>query len=128
MDTCIQSMNKHFAQWRRQAMTSQITDATMEKRKNYRKTCNYLPVDFVLDDRLQRGLIMNISEAGASVENSADIQPGTQATMTFLESHEQGPVKTTAKVVRSFESGFAVRFDALTPRQLDAINSFINMA
>lgn len=108
-------------------MTSQTKKATMEKRKNFRKTCTYLPVDFVLEERLQRGLIMDISESGAFVENSSGIQPGAFATMTFLENHTQGPVKTTAKVVRALDTGFAVSFDSLTPTQLNAISSFVNI-
>ena len=98
-----------------------------EKRKSIRKTCTYLPVDFVFEDRLQRGLIINISQAGACVENQMEIQPGAKTTMTFLENHDEGPVKTTASIVRSFDNGFAVHFNTLTPKQQDAIKSFVEM-
>lgn len=108
-------------------MQPQSSIATMEKRKHIRKTCTYLPVDFVINDRLQRGLIVNISEAGACVENSADLAPGQLTTMTFLENHAHGPVKTTGHVVRSFDNGFAVRFDVLNPKQQEAISTFVNM-
>lgn len=108
-------------------MTSEIMESIKDKRQSLRKSCVYMPVDFVLDDRLQRGLIMNISETGACVENTSGIQTGAFATMTFLENHEFGPVKTTARVVRAFESGFAVCFDGLTPKQHNAISSFVHM-
>lgn len=107
-------------------MQSQSTVAAMEKRKHNRKSCTYLPVDFVLDNRLQRGLILNISESGACVENPAELSPGQSTTMTFLENHENGPVKTTGRVVRSFDNGFAVKFDVLNQRQQEAISTFVN--
>ncbi|MBU1171079.1 MAG: PilZ domain-containing protein [Proteobacteria bacterium] len=96
-----------------------------EKRKKYRKNCRYMPVDFVYNQRLERGLIVNISEAGACVENTGSISEGHLATMTFLENHDRGPVKTTCRIVRTFDNGFAVNFDMLTLSQAEAIHHFV---
>jgi hypothetical protein len=85
----------------------------------------FLPVDYVVDNRLLRGLIMDISETGARIENTISLMPGDFATMTFMEFHSMGPVKTRARVVRALDNGFAVHFDNLTSLQEESLASFI---
>ena len=96
-----------------------------ENRKNPRKNCMFMPVDFVCEKRLLRGLIMDISETGVRIENVLSLHPGQFTTMTFMENFSMGPVKTTGRVVRSFDNGFAVSFDVLRTDQEEAINLFV---
>ncbi|GAB6094734.1 hypothetical protein JCM14469_09860 [Desulfatiferula olefinivorans] len=102
------------------------SDDQLEKRQSKRKTCRYLPVDFVFDQRLQRGVIADISRGGARIENTLSLPAGGTTTMTFMENHDKGPVKTTCRVVRACDDGFAVEFDALTSFQADAIATFVD--
>lgn len=97
-----------------------------ENRESKRRTCQFLPVDFVFEQRLQRGLITDISRGGARIENTISLETGHTTTMTFMENQAQGPVKTTCRVVRSCDDGFAVHFDSLTPYQVEAICSFVD--
>ena len=99
---------------------------SIENRKHPRKHCLYMPVDFIFGNRLQRGLIMDISEKGARIENTLSLRPGLYTTMTFMENFPMGPVKTTGRVVRSFENGFAVNFDVLRADQEEALNLFVD--
>jgi hypothetical protein len=102
-----------------------IIDPPKENRKHPRKNCLYLPVDFVYDNRLLRGLIMDISERGARIENTVPLHAGVRTTLTFMENNPMGPVKAQGRVVRSFENGFAVNFEILTKNQEDMINYIV---
>ena len=108
-------------------MSQSMMDETMEKRKSPRKSCKYLPVDFVYNKKLLRGLIMDISETGARIENTLSLLPGKTASMTFMEDYSMGPLKTTGRVVRTFDNGFAVHFDVLTPQQEESLSEFVEM-
>lgn len=103
-----------------------MMDENKEKRKKNRKVCRYMPVDFVFEERLQRGLIVDISQTGARIENTLPLSPGQVTTMTFMENDTLGPIKTTCRVVRSFDNGFAVNFDVLTSYQAEAIGYFVD--
>lgn len=109
-------------------MQPQMIDESLDRRRKNRRNCSYLPVDFVSEKRLHRGLILDISETGARIEITSPLKPGQYATMTFLENFEKGPVKTTGRVVRSFDKGFAVHFDNLTRNQSQAIGSFVDLS
>ncbi len=98
-----------------------------ENRGAPRKPCRFLPVDYVVDNRLLRGLIMDISETGARIEKTSSLMPGDFATMTFMEFYSMGPVKTRARVVRALDNGFAVHFDNLTSQQEEVLARFIAM-
>lgn len=106
-------------------MEQSATIDVSEQRRSPRKACRFLPVDYVVDNRLLRGLIMDISETGARIENTMSLMPGDFATMTFMEFHSMGPVKTRARVVRALDNGFAVHFDNLTSLQEESLASFI---
>lgn len=109
-------------------MGNQVESSQEELRKRPRKKCTYMPVDFVYMDQLQTGLILDLSESGARIENQRQLQVGETTTMTFLENYLMGPVKTSCRVVRSFENGFAVTFDTLTMDHETAISGFVGYA
>ncbi len=108
-------------------MENSVTVENEDKRKSQRKACRFLPVDYVVEEKLFHGLIMDISTTGARIENTLSFLPGASATMTFMERSSLVPVKTRATVVRSLDNGFAVHFDGLSPRHEDSISGFVSM-
>ena len=109
-----------------ESMEQTAVNEVKDKRRALRKVCRFLPVDYVVDNRLFRGLIMDISETGARIENTMPFLPGVRATMTFMELYSLGPVKTKATVVRALENGFAVHFDSLSAHQGETISNFVS--
>lgn len=108
-------------------MDNSVRIENEDKRRAPRKVCRFLPVDYVVEDRLFHGLIMDLSTTGARIENTLSFLPGASATMTFMEPSSLGPVKTRATVVRAFDNGFAVHFDGLAPQHEDSISGFVSM-
>lgn len=99
-----------------------------EKRETPRKKCMFMPVDYAFRDGLKKGLITDISQSGAKIENLDPLPVGSHTTLTFMESTWMGPVKTRGIVIRSFDKGFAVEFDDLRSDYQSAIGKLVELA
>jgi Tfp pilus assembly protein PilZ len=76
-------------------------------RKDYKKE-----VDFVLNDRLFRGFIQNLSASGMFIETSESFSEGQRITLTFGLPEPSEHIKIAGKIVRLIpEVGFGVKFN-----------------
>jgi PilZ domain len=85
-------------------------------RKDYRKE-----VDFVLNERMFRGLIQNLSASGMFIETSESFSEGQRITLTFELPEPGEHIKVSGKIVRLIpDIGFGVKFNkviAVSPQK-----------
>jgi len=76
-------------------------------RKDYKKE-----VDFVLNDRIFRGFIQNLSSSGMFIETSESFSEGERITLTFELPEPGEHIKISGKIVRLIPCvGFGVKFN-----------------
>ena len=76
-------------------------------RKDYKKE-----VDFVLNDRIFRGFIQNLSSSGMFIETSESFSEGERITLTFELPEPGEHIKISGKIVRLIPGvGFGVKFN-----------------
>ena len=76
-------------------------------RKDYKKE-----VDFVLNKRIFKGFIQNLSASGMFIETSESFSPGQIITLTFELPEPGEHIKVSGKIVRLIpEIGFGVKFN-----------------
>ncbi len=85
-------------------------------RKDYKKE-----VDFVLNERMFRGLIQNLSASGMFIETSESFSEGQRITLTFELPEPGEHIKVSGKIVRLIpDIGFGVKFNkviAVSPQK-----------
>ena len=85
-------------------------------RKDYKKE-----VDFVLNERMFRGLIQNLSASGMFIETSKSFSEGQRITLTFELPEPGEHIKVSGKIVRLIpDIGFGVKFNkviAVSPQK-----------
>ena len=85
-------------------------------RKDYKKE-----VDFVLNERMFRGLIQNLSASGMFIETSDSFSEGQRITLTFQLPEPGEHIKVSGKIVRLIpDIGFGVKFNkviAVSPQK-----------
>ena len=76
-------------------------------RKDYKKE-----VDFVLNERMFRGFIQNLSASGMLIETSESFSEGQRITLTFELPEPREHIKVSGKIVRLIpDIGFGVKFN-----------------
>lgn len=76
-------------------------------RKDYKKE-----VDFVLNERIFRGFIQNLSASGMFIETSGSFSEGQRIILTFELPEPGEHIKVSAKIVRLIPGvGFGVKFN-----------------
>ena len=76
-------------------------------RKDYKKE-----VDFVLNERIFRGFIQNLSASGMFIETSESFSEGQRITLTFELPEPGEHIKVSGKIVRLIPGvGFGVKFN-----------------
>ena len=76
-------------------------------RKDYKKE-----VDFVLNERIFRGFIQNLSASGMFIETSESFSEGQRITLTFELPEPEEHIKVSGKIVRLIPGvGFGVKFN-----------------
>jgi len=76
-------------------------------RKDYKKE-----VDFVLNERIFRGFIQNLSASGMFIETSESFSEGQIITLTFGLPEPGKHIKVSGKIVRLIPgAGFGVKFN-----------------
>jgi len=76
-------------------------------RKDYKKE-----VDFVLNDRIFRGFIQNLSSSGMFIETSESFSEGERIILTFKLPEPGEHIKVSGKIVRLIPGvGFGVKFN-----------------
>lgn len=78
-------------------------------RKDYKKE-----VDFVLNERIFRGFIQNLSSSGMFIETSESFSEGERITLTFELPVPGEHIKVSGKIVRLISGvGFGVKFNKI---------------
>jgi len=76
-------------------------------RKDYKKE-----VDFVLNERIFRGFIQNLSASGMFIETSESFSEGQRIILTFELPEPDEHIKVSGKIVRLIPGvGFGVKFN-----------------
>ena len=76
-------------------------------RKDYKKE-----VDFVLNERIFRGFIQNLSASGMFIETSESFSEGQRIILTFELPEPDEHIKVSGKIVRLIPgAGFGVKFN-----------------
>ena len=78
-------------------------------RKDYKKE-----VDFVLNNRIFKGFIQNLSANGMFIETSEPFSEGERITLTFQLPKPGEHIKVSGKIVRLIQgAGFGVKFNKI---------------
>ena len=80
-----------------------------ERRKSARKPCS-LPVRYVVEDKIFKDVVTDISTGGAFVETCAYLAVGQHITLIFSPDDQEEPVNVTGKVVRTTKEGVGLQF------------------
>ncbi len=76
-------------------------------RKDYKKE-----VDFVLNERIFRGFIQNLSASGMLIETNESFSKGQRITLTFELPEQVEHIKVYGKIIRLIPGvGFGVKFN-----------------
>ena len=89
------------------ATTSQAVPA--ERRARFREKC-IIPVDYVVEQRVYRDFIENISQQGAFIGTKHPVSPGKKVMLTFTWKKTGQFIKSSGIVIRKNRYGFAVVF------------------
>ncbi|MDJ0783354.1 MAG: PilZ domain-containing protein [Desulfosarcinaceae bacterium] len=81
-----------------------------ERRRGSRRRC-FIPVDYVINDRVYRDFIDNLSQQGAFIRTRERLAVGTEICMTFSWIDALTPIKSKGIVVRNANSGMGVAFE-----------------
>lgn len=81
-----------------------------DRRKAPRKPCHLL-VRYVVEDRILKDLIIDISTEGAFMQTCALLSVGQHITLIFSPpSDEEAPINVTGKIVRTTNEGAGIAF------------------
>jgi len=80
-----------------------------ERRKSVRKPCS-LPVRYVVEDKVFKDVVTDISTDGVFLETCAYLAVGQHITLIFSPDDEEEPVNVTGTVVRTTKQGVGVQF------------------
>ena len=94
-----------------------------ERRRNLRKAC-LMPVDYSIQGRQFKGYILDISIQGAFIETNDYYFSGQEIVMKFAVPHYQKPLTLSGEIVWSSQNGIGIKFERLTPHQIDVIKAF----
>jgi len=84
-----------------------------ERRKIARKPCA-LPVRYVVEDKIFKDVVTDISTDGAFVESCAYLAVGQHITLIFSPDDQEEPVNATGRVVRTTKEGVGVQFKSVS--------------
>ena len=101
-------------------ITSRAPDA--DKRKYVRKDC-LINARISIANRISNCFILDISPYGAFVDSS-DGLPGQSSKLMFALPHNQDRIILSGEVVWSDSQGSGIKFNRLTPKQLEDIQLF----
>lgn len=91
-----------------------------EQRGDDRVPC-LIPVDFSTQDRVYRDFIQNFSNGGVFIETRENLVPGEPVSLTFSAPNSQNHFKIVGTILRSENSGVAVKFDKKLSRYQEEI-------
>ena len=80
-----------------------------DRRKASRKQCRLL-VRYVVEDRIFKDVITDISTDGAFMETIALLSVGQHITVIFSPPNQEEPINVTGKIVRTTEDGVGIQF------------------
>ena len=81
-----------------------------EKRKHQRQTY-IIHIDYSDKNRLERGIIQNISAGGICIQPSVSFMAGQSIIMTFNYPDSTSPIKIKGNIVWKDEKGMGIKFD-----------------
>jgi hypothetical protein len=110
----------------KQYLLDEIQNPTSDKRAYERQEC-IIATDYVINDRVHRNFVKDISEGGVFIETNAptDAEVGDKMVQSFSLRNEQILFKFTGEIVRLDKKGIGVKFSDLTPYQLDMIRTIL---
>lgn len=91
-----------------------------EQRGDDRVPC-LIPVDFSTQDRVYRDFIQNFSNGGVFIETRENLAPGEPVSLTFSAPNSQNHFKIVGTILRSENSGVAVKFEKKLSRYQEEI-------
>ncbi|MDY6987330.1 MAG: PilZ domain-containing protein [Thermodesulfobacteriota bacterium] len=80
-----------------------------ERRKTTRTPCA-LPVRYVVEDKIFKDVVTDISADGAFVQTCAYLAVGQHVTLIFSPDNQEEPVNVTGTVVRTTKEGVGLQF------------------
>jgi hypothetical protein len=82
-----------------------------DRRKAPRKQCQIL-VRYVVEDKVFKDVITDISTDGAFMETMALLATGQHISLIFSPPNQEEPLTVTGKIVRTTEDGVGIQFTA----------------
>ena len=94
-----------------------------DKRKHVRKDC-LINARISIGNRISNCFILDISPYGAFADSSSDGLPGQSSNLMFSLPHNRDRIILSGEVVWSDSQGSGIKFNRLTPKQLEDIQLF----
>jgi hypothetical protein len=90
-----------------------------------RVSCNFT-IDLAADGRAINCFAMDISAGGIFVESCEPLTMGQSVSICFSLDDESLPLKMNGRVVRLEQGGVGIKYEALTPYQLEILKNLID--
>jgi Tfp pilus assembly protein PilZ len=96
----------------RQALLDELEEKIKKGNREFSRKDYKKQVDFVLNERIFRGFIQNLSSSGMFIETSESFSEGEKITLTFELPEPGEHIKVSGKIVRLIPGvGFGVKFN-----------------
>ena len=96
---------------KRQALLKDLEKETSKDAKKHHRIPFIMAVDYVMQDRMYKDFIQDISAGGLFIETNKPFSLGQDVTLSFPLPNHQEHIKITGKVVRATPKGIGVKFE-----------------
>ena len=104
--------------------TINLEETGASMREDPRKPC-LINASYRIQDRNYQSYILDISIGGVFIETDERVPLGRQMLLKFSLPNQKQPFSFAGKIAWSGPKGFGVRFDKISPLQMQALRSFI---
>ena len=101
-----------------------LEETEIALRGHNRKSC-LINIDYKVEKRNFEGFMLDISPAGAFIETGEPFSAGQQINISFSLPNNPGQLKVTGEILWKGMLGIGVKFDDITPDQIELINAFM---
>jgi len=95
---------------KQQALLRDLEKETSKGARNHHRKPFIMVVDYVMQDRMYKDFIQDISAGGLFIETSQPFSVGQNVTLAFPLPNHQEHIKITGEVVRATPQGIGVKF------------------
>jgi uncharacterized protein (TIGR02266 family) len=111
---------------KQQALLRDLEEETSKGARKHRRKPFIMVVDYVMQDRMYKGFIQDISAGGLFIETNKPFSVGENVTLTFPLPNQQEHIKITGEVVRTTSQGIGVKFKMADENQEAMVKALLD--